>query len=115
MVVHLTGRVCEMDKILKISKNIIYLKGDVKKSRTYLKKFKPDLIMHAATIASPVYYRLNPIGTALANVDGLKTILNYCKENNYVRILFFLRVKFMAIQIIIIFLQRRIITETFHA
>jgi len=73
----------------KITKDIIYLKGDVKQSQTYLKKFKPDLIMHAATIASPVYYRLNPIGTALANVDGLKAILNYSKDNNHTRTLFF--------------------------
>ena len=72
-----------------ISKSIIHLKGDVTKSNKYLEKYKPDLIIHAATIASPVYYRKNPIEAALANVDGLKIILNYAKKNLSIRILFF--------------------------
>lgn len=72
-----------------ISKNIIYIKGDIIESKIHLKKFKPNIIIHAATIASPVYYRKNPIGTALANVDGLKVILNYSKDNPYSHILFF--------------------------
>lgn len=72
-----------------ISKNIIYLKADVRKSMSFLSKYKPDIIMHAATIASPIYYRQNPIGTALANVDGLKAILDYSKKNSNIRTLFF--------------------------
>jgi len=37
-------------------------------------------IIHAASIASPVYYRKYPIETMDANVDGLRRVLNYCLE-----------------------------------
>lgn len=35
-------------------------------------------IIHAATIASPIYYRKNPIATMDANVNGLRHFLDYC-------------------------------------
>ena len=35
-------------------------------------------IIHAASIASPIYYRLNPIQTMDANVSGLRHLLDYC-------------------------------------
>ena len=35
-------------------------------------------IIHAASIASPTYYRKYPIETMDANVDGLRRVLNYC-------------------------------------
>lgn len=35
-------------------------------------------IIHAATIASPIYYRQFPIETMDANVDGLRRLLEYC-------------------------------------
>jgi len=35
-------------------------------------------IIHAATIASPTYYRLNPIETMDANIDGLRYLLDHC-------------------------------------
>lgn len=35
-------------------------------------------LIHAASIASPTYYRLHPIETMDANVNGLRTLLNYC-------------------------------------
>jgi len=35
-------------------------------------------IIHAATIASPIYYRLHPIETMDANVYGLRHFLDYC-------------------------------------
>ena len=35
-------------------------------------------IIHAATIASPIYYRKNPIETMDANVNGLRNFLDYC-------------------------------------
>jgi nucleoside-diphosphate-sugar epimerase len=34
-------------------------------------------IIHAASIASPIYYRLHPIETMDANVNGLRTLLDY--------------------------------------
>jgi dTDP-glucose 4,6-dehydratase/UDP-glucuronate decarboxylase len=41
----------------------------------------PDFsyIIHAASIASPTYYRLNPIETIDANVNGLRYLLDYAK------------------------------------
>ena len=35
-------------------------------------------IIHAATIASPIYYRKNPIETMDANINGLRHFLDYC-------------------------------------
>lgn len=37
-------------------------------------------IIHAASIASPIYYRKHPIETMDANVNGLRYLLNYFKE-----------------------------------
>jgi len=39
-----------------------------------------DYIIHAASIASPVYYRKYPIETMDANVNGLRNILDYAKR-----------------------------------
>lgn len=39
-----------------------------------------DYIIHAATIASPVYYRRYPIETMDANVNGLRHLLDYCLQ-----------------------------------
>ena len=36
-----------------------------------------DYIIHAASIASPIYYRLHPIETMDANVNGLRYLLDY--------------------------------------
>lgn len=37
-----------------------------------------DWIIHAASIASPIFYRKHPIATMDANVGGLRTLLDYC-------------------------------------
>ncbi len=37
-------------------------------------------IIHAASIASPTYYRQYPIETMDANVNGLRTLLDYCLQ-----------------------------------
>ncbi len=39
-----------------------------------------DWIIHAASIASPIFYRQFPIETMDANVDGLRLILDHMKE-----------------------------------
>jgi len=39
-----------------------------------------NYVIHAASIASPSYYRLHPIGTMDANVNGLRILLDYCVE-----------------------------------
>jgi nucleoside-diphosphate-sugar epimerase len=38
-----------------------------------------DWIVHAASIASPTYYRRDPIGTMDANVNGLRNLLEHAK------------------------------------
>jgi nucleoside-diphosphate-sugar epimerase len=37
-----------------------------------------DYFIHAASIASPTYYRKDPIGTMDANVNGLRFVLEHC-------------------------------------
>jgi len=59
-----------------------------KKSNIYNIK-SVDIIIHAATIASPTFYRKNPLKTAEANVDGLKNLLNFSLKKKVKRILFF--------------------------
>jgi len=39
-----------------------------------------DFIIHAASIASPIYYRKHPIETMDANVFGLRNLLDYCRR-----------------------------------
>lgn len=39
-------------------------------------------IIHAASIASPIYYRKHPIETMDANVNGLRYLLDHCKEKS---------------------------------
>ncbi len=38
-----------------------------------------EYIIHAASIASPTYYRKDPIGTMDANVNGLRNLLEYAR------------------------------------
>jgi UDP-glucuronate decarboxylase len=41
---------------------------------------KFEYIIHAASIASPIYYRKYPIETMDANVQGLRNLLNYARS-----------------------------------
>jgi len=55
---------------------------------------KFQYIIHAATIASPIYYRKHPIETMDANINGLRNFLDYCinrknEENPVEGFLFF--------------------------
>ena len=38
-----------------------------------------EYIIHAAGIASPIYYRLHPLETMDANIDGLRRLLDYAR------------------------------------
>ncbi len=53
-----------------------------------------DYIIHAASIASPIFYRKHPIETMDANVNGLRLLLDYClkqeQTNNPVKGFLFL-------------------------
>lgn len=39
-----------------------------------------DFVIHAASIASPTYYRRDPIGTMDANINGLRHLLDHSKR-----------------------------------
>ena len=52
------------------------LKKDITKYKISSKQ-RFDYIIHGATIASPTYYRLHPIETINANVQGLYNLLTY--------------------------------------
>ncbi len=41
-----------------------------------------DWIIHAASIASPIYYRKYPIETMDANVNGLRRLLDHCARRS---------------------------------
>ena len=41
----------------------------------------PNYIIHGASIASPMFYRLHPLETIDANVDGLRRYLDYAAEH----------------------------------
>jgi nucleoside-diphosphate-sugar epimerase len=50
---------------------------------------KIDIIIHAASIASPKYYGQNPVGTLLPNVLGTYNLLGLAREKNVESFLFF--------------------------
>ena len=71
------GRKSWLDK-LATRNNVKVVEQDITKP---LPKDIPDFayIIHAASIASPTYYRLNPIETIDANVNGLRYLLDYAR------------------------------------
>ena len=62
-----------------ITKNIKLIKKDVSKPFTLNKKF--DVIIHAAGIASPYYYRQKPLETIEVTIQGIKNCLQLAKKN----------------------------------
>lgn len=74
-------------------------RAELKTIKKDITKFKPtsskkyDYIIHAASIASPTFYRKHPIETIEANIFGLKNILDYAvkvKQKKFIKgILFF--------------------------
>jgi len=48
-----------------------------------------DFIIHAASIASPIYYRLHPLETMDANVDGLRNLLEHARRHPVESFLYF--------------------------
>jgi UDP-glucuronate decarboxylase len=63
----------------KTDKNIVILERDVSQLIISTEE-NFDFIIHAASIASPFFYRLHPIKTMDTNVNGLRSILNYAHE-----------------------------------
>lgn len=70
---------------LKSNPNLALLKHDITRPLPgNMEDFQ--YIIHAASIASPTYYRKYPIETMDANVNGLRYLLEYClqkKNTNY--------------------------------
>lgn len=62
---------------IKDNSNLEIVEADI--TKIDLSKFGiVDYVIHAASIASPTYYRQFPIETMDANVIGLRNILDYC-------------------------------------
>ena len=60
------------------------------KDVTKNKKFpEVDYIIHAASVASPTYYRKYPIETIDANIIGLRNLLDACRDYSLKSFLFF--------------------------
>jgi UDP-glucuronate decarboxylase len=71
-------------------KKIVNLKFDVTKDKVEKISKNLDIIIHAASIASPVTYRKHPLKTADSNVLGLRKLLEYSKSrSSKVKILYF--------------------------
>tara|TARA_B100000029_G_scaffold513585_1_gene613626 strand:- start:1338 stop:2408 length:1071 start_codon:yes stop_codon:yes gene_type:complete len=66
--------------------NITIEKKDIVKDIDYP---NPDFIIHAASIASPIFYRKYPIETIDANVTGLRNLLDFSRKNLIESFLFF--------------------------
>lgn len=77
-------------KTKKINKNIKEIRFDIIKDKIEKIDKNLDIIIHAASIASPVFYRKFPLKTADSNVSGLRSILDYSKnKKSKVKILYF--------------------------
>lgn len=50
---------------------------------------KSEFVIHGASIASPIFYRLHPLETMDANVVGLRNLLESCRRHRPESILFF--------------------------
>ena len=64
---------------LKEDKNLNLLKHDITKPLP-ANLAEIQYIIHAASIASPTYYRKFPVETMDANVNGLRFLLEYAKD-----------------------------------
>jgi len=66
-------------ELLKTNKYLQLVKHDIRKP---LPESTIDFqyIIHAASIASPIYYRRHPLETMDANVDGLRHLLEYTRN-----------------------------------
>jgi UDP-glucuronate decarboxylase len=76
--------------ISKISqtRNFTLINSDISKKKVF-DRFNYDYIIHAASIASPSFYRKYPIQTMDANVIGLRNLLDSCANKNIKSFLYF--------------------------
>ena len=73
-------------ELLKNDNNFIFKDENILNINSFPKS---DFIIHAASIASPVFYRKYPLETIDANVTGLRKLLDSSRINNPESILFF--------------------------
>ncbi len=71
------------------SKKIKKIKFDLINDNFTKFKIKSNVIIHAASIASPVFYRKYPLKTCFVNTEGVKKILEYSKIKKNISVLFF--------------------------
>ena len=71
---------------MKSDRNIFIEQKDIVKNLDYP---KIDMIIHAASIASPTFYRKYPIETIEANIIGLKNLLDFSASFKIEEFLFF--------------------------
>lgn len=67
-------------------RNISYIQYDATKKN--LLDFKADYIIHAASNAHPKAFIDSPVDTMLSNIDGLKELLDYSRDNNVTNVLY---------------------------
>ncbi len=70
---------------LKRHPHLVFRNQDIVSSSV---NFKADFVIHAASIASPKFYRKYPVETMDTNVAGTRSILEYCKEQKVISMLF---------------------------
>jgi nucleoside-diphosphate-sugar epimerase len=70
-----------------ISEHLNLISHDI--TKPFNTPVKVDFIIHAASIASPVFYRRYPIETMDANIIGLRNLLDYAISNPVESFLFF--------------------------
>tara|TARA_B100000963_G_scaffold361895_1_gene400627 strand:+ start:2393 stop:3430 length:1038 start_codon:yes stop_codon:yes gene_type:complete len=73
--------VIDTSNISKTTKdsNFIFIKKDVSKKFSFNKKI--DIVIHAAGIASPFYYRKKPIETLEVAINGTRNCLDIARKN----------------------------------
>lgn len=69
----------------KEKQNLFFIEHDICKSLDTEYEF--DYIIHTASFSDPRSYALYPVETALTNVLGAKTVLDYCKNHKKTRAL----------------------------
>ena len=71
----------DRSNVLKTTKdkNLTFIKKDVSKKFNFNKKV--DIIIHAAGIASPFYYRKKPLETLDVAIDGTRNCLKIARQN----------------------------------
>ena len=97
----------------KFKKKFLLLNLDISNDKDIKKieKLKFNYIVHAASIASPTFYRKFPIQTIKANVLGLIKLLDISVRNKINSFLFFHQAKFMGILIKKIYQLKRTTME----